>query len=222
MRNKNRARFWVLFVIWVLSTAFATPFAITTSTKTVPLHVEVNGQVRLRDVTFLNIDMEVEDFKIYYMTLFVSLHVIPFFFLAILYIRIAWKLWHPDKNLAETDRSYEAAKKTVSGMSERNRRKTTLMVIAVLVVFFVCFFPFHLYFIITKLFNNFQREGTTETSILRVILALNAAANPIIYNLLSENFRAKFRAILSCGPREQVGNSSNSLTRPHIVRGQFQ
>lgn len=161
--------------------------------------------------------MSVEHYQVYYMILFVSLHVFPFVSLGILYTGIAWSLRNSNKRLKETDRVGEAANQTASGMSERNRRKTTLMVIVVLLVFFICFFPFHLYHIINKLFNNFKKEGTLEASFLKIMLSLNAAMNPIIYNFLSESFRAKFRAILSCCQREKPDRSISSMTRAHII-----
>ena len=154
-----------------------------------------NGKVAVRELTFLDVDMDIEKFKVYYMILFVGLHVVPFSSLVVMYIRIAWQLWHPDKQL---DEQPEAAR---ARMYQQTRRRTTIMVIAVLVAFFVCFFPFHIYFI-TQLFQeNYERKPTTETAVLRVVLLLNAAVNPIIYNLLSEKFRTGFRNIFACCTR---------------------
>ena len=161
----------------------------------VPLHVKENGKITLRELTFLDLDMDVDTFKIYYVIVFVVLHVVPFASLIIMYIRISWKLWHPDKQLDEGSEGARAR------MRERTRRRTTVMVIAVLVAFFVCFFPFHIYFIVQLFQDNYQPKSTTETSVMRVVLLLNAALNPIIYNLFSEKFRNGFRRIFACCAR---------------------
>lgn len=131
----------------------------------------------------------------------------PFVSLIIMYVPIAWKLWHPDRQLTDQP---DTASNDISRMTERNRRRTTIMVIAVLLAFFVCFFPFHIYFLIQLFSENFESKPTTESSVLRVILMLNAAINPIIYNLLSENFRAAFRGIFACFLRAQPEVSSTS------------
>jgi hypothetical protein len=205
----NRKTILALGAIWLCSLAFAVPFAIGTTTIVVPLHVKENGQITARDLTFLHIDMDVEKFKIYYTTVFVALHVVPFVALGIMYTRIAWKLWHPEKELGE-QADGAGGNEAVSRMSERNRRRTTIMVIAVLAAFFVCFFPFHIYFISEMFKDDFEPRPTVEASILKVCLVLNAAINPIIYNILSENFRSAFRAIFTCcrrvKPKMNVGS----------------
>ena len=189
--------FLAIGAIWLCSAAFAAPFAITTKTVVVPLSVEENGQITVQDITFLNTDMDIGKFKIYYTSIFIGLHVVPFISLGIMYTRIAWKLWHPDKQLrGQSDGA--GGTETASRMSERNRRKTTIMVIAVLLAFFVCFFPFHIYFISELFKDDYEHKSTTETSVLRVCLILNAAINPVIYNLLSQNFRSGFREIFGC------------------------
>lgn len=182
-------------MIWLFSTAFAFPFFVGTKLKVVQLHVKENDKVVLRELTFLDEVMDIEKFKIYYTIIFVGLHVVPFASLFVMYIRIAWQLWHPDKQLDEQPEGARAR------MCERTRRRTTLMVIAVLVAFFVCFFPFHIYYITQIFQENYEQKPTTETAVLRVILVLNTAVNPIIYNLLSEKFRVGFRGIFACCTR---------------------
>ena len=59
--------------------------------------------------------------------------------------------------------------------------------------------------------DGYKTPDPTTTLVLRLLLILNAAVNPIIYNLLSENFRAAFRAMCACGTRENRGSSVASL-----------
>ncbi|XP_028396930.1 octopamine receptor 1-like [Dendronephthya gigantea] len=217
VRNKNKARFWMLFTIWVFSVAIASPYFITSTTKTVPLHVRENGKITLRNIKFVDVEMNVLEWRVYYMIMFVCLHVFPFVSLGILYSGIARSIRKPDKRLNETEPVGEARNQTVSGMSERNRRKTTLMVIAILVGFFICYFPFHLLYIINMLFKDVENHRVIIVSSLRIVISLNTALNPIIYSLLSKRFRDKFRAILSCCQHKKHNGRGISTTRARII-----
>ena len=211
-RNKKRTTCWALIIIWLLSMALALPFAIKTTLKVVPLNIEENGVVTKRELSFLDTKMDINNFRIYYLTLFISLHIVPFVSMAALYTRIAWQLWKRSKDLtAQTHNNPTEGTKNTPRMSERNRRRTTKMVIAVLLAFFICFFPFHIYYLTILLGDGYKTPDPTTTLVLRLLLILNAAVNPIIYNLLSENFRAAFRAMCACGTRENRGSSVASL-----------
>lgn len=208
-RNKSRPTIWPLVVIWTCSTVFALPFFIGITTIVTRHYVKENGQVTLQDITFIDLDIDVDKFRIYYVMIFLGFHVVPFVSLVIMYTRIAWKLWHPDRRLTEQPEG-AGGKGTVSRVSERNRRRTTKMVIAVLIIFFVCFFPFHIYFITHLFSDSYENKPTTNGSVMKLLLVLNAAVNPIVYNILSEKFRAAFRSMLTCCPRATPAMTTTS------------
>ncbi|CAB3984593.1 tachykinin-like peptides receptor 99D isoform X1 [Paramuricea clavata] len=211
-RTKSRPTIWPLAVIWICSIVFALPFFIAITTRVTQHYVKENGQVTLQDITFIDIDFDVHKFRIYYVIVFLGLHVLPFVSLVTMYTRIAWKLWHPDRRLTEQPEG-AGGNETVSRVSERNRRRTTKMVIVVLIAFFVCFFPFHVYFITQVFSDSYENKPTKIGSVLKLLLVLNAAVNPIVYNLLSEKFRGAFRSMLACCPRATPEMATASLNR---------
>ncbi|CAH0396105.1 unnamed protein product [Bemisia tabaci] len=85
----------------------------------------------------------------------------------------------------------------------KSRRKAAKMLVAVVAMFAICYFPVHLL--------NFVRycggrESLQQTSILAVMSSIshwfcyfNSAVNPIIYNFMSGKFRREYkRAFLKC------------------------
>lgn len=141
--------------------------------------------------------MSKETSKAYTLTIFVVLNVIPITVLTCFYARIVWKLWNPDRQLNQGHAGANNQGKPKNFVT-RTRRRTTIMLIVVLVAFFVCMFPYNLF---TVLIANLGRERFDQVtlqwsnSILRILVILNSATNPIIYNFLSEKFRTGFRNI---------------------------
>jgi Na+/H+ antiporter NhaC len=133
------------------------------------------------------------------MVIFISINVIPIIFLSFFYARIVYKLWHPDKRLS-SEAAIHSKHQHPKNFVEKTRRKTTIMLLTVVTVFFLCMFPYNL-------LNMLLTFGNTEkfnfdillhvNSILRVLLLVNSASNPIIYNFLSEKFRMGFQSILA-------------------------
>lgn len=120
--------------------------------------------------------------------------------LGFLYARIVWKLWNPDQRLTQEIATPSKQRKP-KHFVEKTRRKTTIMLLAVVLVFFTCFFPFNvlgmkLAFGDSKNFNFDILKHVN--SVTRVLLVVNSASNPIIYNFLSEKFRAGFKSIFTC------------------------
>jgi hypothetical protein len=74
------------------------------------------------------------------------------------------------------------------------------MLLTVVMVFFLCMFPYNIPTMLLA-FGNSEKFNPDillhASSILRVLLIVNSASNPIIYNFLSEKFRKGFRSILA-------------------------
>lgn len=90
----------------------------------------------------------------------------------------------------------------------KTRRKVAKMLIAVVIMFSINFFPVHflpvLQFIVDK---TVEDEGTlekwtlffqTSAIITHCLCYFNSAINPIIYYFMSAQFKAQYRRILSC------------------------
>jgi Na+/H+ antiporter NhaC len=133
------------------------------------------------------------------MVIFISINVIPIIFLSILYAGIVYMLWHPDKRISSETATHSKHQKT-KNFVEKTRRKTTIMLLTVVMVFFLCMFPYNLLTMLLT-FGNTKKINFDillhANSILRLLLLVNSASNPIIYNFLGEKFRKGFRSILA-------------------------
>ncbi|XP_064118372.1 neuromedin-U receptor 2-like isoform X1 [Macrobrachium nipponense] len=118
------------------------------------------------------------------------------------------------------------------------RRMGIRMLVAVVVVFFLCWAPFHaqrLMFVFVNLYGTWTKNLRTVNQRLYVVAGicyyLNSAMNPILYSVMSVRFRIAFRRTL-CGGREWArrqqylsntygahlhSNTSNTLNRTREV-----
>nr|XP_020011839.1 neuromedin-U receptor 1 [Castor canadensis] len=105
-------------------------------------------------------------------------------------------------------------------LPDRGRRQVTKMLFVLVVVFGICWAPFH----IDRLMWSFVSRWT-EGLLLAfqyvhvvsgVFFYLSSAANPVLYSLMSSRFRENFRKALGLGtqrPRHRSRHSSYSLSR---------
>ena len=151
-------------------------------------------------VIFLGSTLTENESKAYDVFIFITTNVIPVIVLSFFYICILWKLWNPDKRLtAEVPTSSRNQKP--KNFVQKTRRKTTTMLLTVVLVFFLFWFPYNMFNLLLTFGNiaDFNIDILRHAdSILRFFLLVNSASNPIIYNFLSEKFRTGFRTIFAC------------------------
>ncbi|XP_066279191.1 neuropeptide FF receptor 1-like [Branchiostoma lanceolatum] len=121
------------------------------------------------------------------------MHTVPMLFIAVTCGLVLWRLMKLQKPVAPRG--------TVT-RSEINRRKVTLMVVAVVVAFVVAWTPLHMVSI-TYLFTPQPSEFVlarnnffTGYLILYLLGYLNSLVNPLIYILMSDRFRRDFKVIV--------------------------
>jgi tachykinin receptor 3 len=91
------------------------------------------------------------------------------------------------------------------------------MMMVVVIIFAVCWLPYHLYFIVISYFP----EITSSTYIQETYLAIywlamsNSMYNPIIYCWMNARFRRGFKQFFSCLPFIHV--SPGALTRREVL-----
>ena len=200
-----------IILIWLSAITLSIPMAIYTKLGHYVVGVTKDG-VRTgerKKVAFIESTMEKEAEKIYKMTIFVLLFIVPIMVLGFFYTMIIWKLWNPDRQLSQgaTAAKQSGSQAKANSFVERARRRTTIMLVTVFVAFFVCMLPFNLFTIVVLFvgYENFDRDTLEmSNSVLRTLLVLNSATNPIIYNFLSERFRVGFRSIFSCRCRAEA------------------
>lgn len=86
-----------------------------------------------------------------------------------------------------------------SGRSIRGKKRVTRMVVVVVGVFAVCWLPIQVVLVLKSL----KLYPITDLSIAIQITAhvlgyMNSCVNPLIYSVLSENFRKAFRKAIAC------------------------
>jgi hypothetical protein len=87
-----------------------------------------------------------------------------------------------------------------SGKNQENKKRVTRMIVAVIIVFAVCWTPLHIVLVL-KAFGKYYDhlyEGLVILNILAQCLAYsNSCLNPLLYAFFSPNFRAAFVQALS-------------------------
>ncbi|XP_028397067.1 allatostatin-A receptor-like [Dendronephthya gigantea] len=199
-RKKKTTIVVTVVIIWICAIALSIPFAIYTENISLVVPVERDGKIVSEEIVLLSTTFTKDQNKAYVTITFISINVIPIMLLGFLYARIVWKLWNPDQRLTQeiaTPSKHQKPKHFV----EKTRRKTTIMLLAVVLVFFTCFFPFNILGMLLAYGDS--RDFNFDilrhvNSVTRVFLLVNSASNPIIYNFLSEKFRKGFRSIFTC------------------------
>jgi hypothetical protein len=136
--------------------------------------------------------MNAEQGKVYVTFFSICLYFVPALFLSYLYSRIVWKLWHPEKHLAGAT-SHQSTRNFV----RKSRRKTTMMLLTVVLVLFLSFLPYNIFLLVFS-YRDFDGFILQANAAGRVLSFIGSTSNPIIYSFFSQKFRTGFRNILSC------------------------
>lgn len=150
---------------------------------------------------------------LFFVMIILVLFVVPLIILIVLYSVIA-------KNLI-TAASKVVMNKTVDPYNARARKQVILMLGTVVLCFFLCLMPFRiltLWIIVTP--TEYVEDMNPEKyfNILyfsRIMLYINSAINPILYNLMSSKFRIGFCKMCIC---YRNSSSVNQNRRAHRKR----
>ncbi|XP_060554067.1 orexin receptor type 2-like [Ruditapes philippinarum] len=213
----RRARY-IIIIIWIASACIAVPELITSTV--VPLR---------EDTVLLSACYPAlwddQSIVIFQICLMVGLYFLPIAMMAFSYSHIGLVLWRG--SISETI-ELRARKPMINGGirvhenvgQSEGRRKAIRMLVAVVVVFAICFLPNHT-------LNILRYTGQLQNVPQKRLIALfahwatffNSCINPVIYNFMSEAFRKAFRdvALRSCfrcrkRRRQWQGPSSYHMT----------
>ncbi|XP_002735583.1 galanin receptor 2a-like [Saccoglossus kowalevskii] len=136
---------------------------------------------------------------------FVIFYCLPLVTVAFAYALMARRLW---VSVSPTMGSDDAQLRTV-----QTRRKIARLVLAVVVVFALCWLPFHIFQLLSIWINSYNSIYTDGFSIFgqfaKVLAYSNSCLNPLLYSFLSDNFRKHFKRacspVHSCGRKFRVG-----------------
>ncbi|OCT78481.1 neuromedin-U receptor 1 [Xenopus laevis] len=100
------------------------------------------------------------------------------------------------------------------------RRQVTKMLFILVVVFGICWAPFHTERLMWSFINDWTEAMHQIFSFVHVISGvlfyLSSAVNPILYNLLSTRFREMFKEVMCHGRTKRLGSRRSS---PSVTRG---
>ncbi|XP_075679741.1 tachykinin-like peptides receptor 86C [Dermatophagoides pteronyssinus] len=199
--TQHRALVHIL-IIWIASAIFAIPALIFSRTlrdtsiqRTVCLIVWPDGYPGKSRLDF------------FYNLLFLVLtYLLPLMTMAIAYTLMARVLWG-SKQIGETTQAQASL--------VRSKQKVVRMLICVVIVFAVCWLPYHVYFLTTYQWP----ELTTWPGIQHIFLAIywlamfNSVLNPIILLLMNKRFRRYSTKFLNFWPLNRAFNAETTSTQ---------
>ncbi|KAL9984548.1 hypothetical protein ACROYT_G006854 [Oculina patagonica] len=124
--------------------------------------------------------------KIYTVILFVALYLIPLIAISVLYFLICHNLNTSESSAQEGSR--------------RARKSVIRMLVIVVVLFSVCWLPYH----IVVLYDNFDDSPERSETFFQFLMLsfwlsfANSCCNPVVYAVLNRNYRREFGRLLRC------------------------
>ncbi|GBN91813.1 hypothetical protein AVEN_238977-1 [Araneus ventricosus] len=192
----------IIVAIWLVAALFTTPVLFT-------VHYHLEEALLSGDpvpVCYQSVERLWQ--KLYYLSAIGVFYALPFLILLAVYCHIARHLMAGSRVLASSSEETQM----------RARKQVVLMLVAVVVSFFVCLLPFRVFtiwVILSQPEDIISLGMETYYSLLyfcRLLVYMNAALNPILYNAISSKFRNSFIRLLRCS------NMRSRLTR-QITKG---
>ncbi|XP_074648336.1 thyrotropin-releasing hormone receptor-like [Tubulanus polymorphus] len=188
----------ILSVIWVVSQLLAVPFFFIADYKNSTF---VDGT----PIKVCRLYMKTVSPRFYAVSLVVISYVMPLIVLVIVYGIIS-------RNLVS--QSSENPQTFVSATTLRARKQVIMMLIAIIVLFFLCHLPYR----VLSLFLIFDKGALFRLEfigyhatlyLVRLLFYFHSAVNPIVYNIMSTNFREAFSKALGLSCRKSRVDGHN-------------
>ncbi|KAM9657901.1 G-protein coupled receptor 83 [Trichechus inunguis] len=172
-----------IVVIWTMATFFSLPHAICQKLFTFKYSEDTVRSLCLPDFP------EPADLFWKYLDLatFVLLYILPLFIISVAYARVAKKLWLCNTIGDVTTEQYLALR--------RKKKKTIKMLMLVVVLFALCWFPLNCYVLLLS--SKVIRTNNAIYFAFHWFAMSSTCYNPFIYCWLNENFRVELKALLS-------------------------
>ncbi|XP_076028725.1 orexin receptor type 2-like isoform X2 [Oratosquilla oratoria] len=199
----SRAR-TAIIIIWIISLLIDLPQTVYLQTKPHNYTREEFQSLYLTQcVNTVGFEGHMSQVLLRYFLLFV----VPLIFMAVAYVQIVRVLWHQAipghrETTNSCSRRHETLTNGLNVATEgqiRSRRKAAKMLVAVVVMFGLCYLPVHAISIIRIAFEVPNLPITTGLSQMSHWLCYaNSAVNPLIYNFMSGKFRREFYLTFGC------------------------
>uniref|UniRef100_A0A8C0CUG4 G protein-coupled receptor 83 n=1 Tax=Balaenoptera musculus TaxID=9771 RepID=A0A8C0CUG4_BALMU len=169
-------------VIWTMATFFSLPHAICQKLFTFKYSEDTARSLCLPDFP------EPADLFWKYLDLatFILLYILPLLIISVAYARVAKKLWLRNTIGDVTTEQYLALR--------RKKKKTIKMLMLVVVLFALCWFPLNCYVLLLS--SKVIHTSNALYFAFHWIAMSSTCYNPFIYCWLNENFRVELKALL--------------------------
>ncbi|XP_035121130.1 G-protein coupled receptor 83 isoform X2 [Callithrix jacchus] len=170
-------------VIWTMATFFSLPHAICQKLFTFKYSEDIVRSLCLPDFP------EPADLFWKYLDLatFILLYMLPLLIISVAYARVAKKLWLCNTIGDVTTEQYLALR--------RKKKKTIKMLMLVVVLFALCWFPLNCYVLLLS--SKVIRTNNALYFAFHWFAMSSTCYNPFIYCWLNENFRIELKALLN-------------------------
>ncbi|XP_065199720.1 tachykinin-like peptides receptor 99D isoform X2 [Planococcus citri] len=210
-RMRLRKALTIVTFIWIFGMIAAAPNLVTFTILTQHF---ANGDIRIvcysewPDGPTNQSEME----YIYNVAFMAITYFVPVLLMSYTYTRIAIRLWGSESIGEVTQRQNENIK---------SKRRVVKMLIVVVLIFVICWLPFHVYFIVTSKWPEITDKPYIQNLYLGIYwLAMsNSMYNPIIYCWLNTRFRQGFKEFFSCCPCINV--NPMGFTRREAVTSRY-
>ncbi|XP_071128533.1 substance-P receptor-like [Mytilus edulis] len=222
----RRAKTSLIF-IWICSAGIASPTLITRQLK---VRVWSNHTEQWCDDVWPTMTENIGNMTMssmpsrtaYYVSVSVILYFFPMLIMTLAYSIIIIKLWSSTIPGEKVDRRMEA--------QSRTRKKVIVMLVAILIVFVVCWLPYQVILLYSELRPNRLKLGDWYYGLNFAACCMsysNSALNPLIYTGFNENFKKGITNVLRplhCKRKKWIdchGTSEYGTSRTVVVLNQF-
>ncbi|XP_030630808.1 neuromedin-K receptor [Chanos chanos] len=194
----------VITCVWVLAVGLAFPLCFFSRTRQIPQ----------RTLCYVDWPRSTDHSVMYHIIVAVLVYLLPLVVMGITYTIVGLSLWGSQipGNSSQNNQNQLRAK-----------RKVVKMMMVVVVTFALCWFPYHVYFIVTGINRQLTKRKYIQQVYLSVLwLAMSSTMyNPIIYCCLNSRFRAGFKRAFRWCPFIRVSDYDElelQSTRYHPTR----
>ncbi|XP_073197116.1 pyroglutamylated RF-amide peptide receptor isoform X2 [Lepidochelys kempii] len=211
----NRRAFTMLGIVWLLAVIVGSPMW-----HVQRLEIKYDFLYEKEYVCCLEEWTSAVHQKIYTTFILVILFLLPLMLMLLLYSKIGYELWIKkrvgDASVLQTIHGNEMSK------ISRKKKRAIIMMVMVVVLFAVCWAPFHVIHMMIE-YSNFESVYDDVTikmifAIVQIIGFFNSICNPMVYAFMNENFKKNFlSAICFCivkenpSPSRRLGNSGINM-----------
>ncbi|XP_034035872.1 neuromedin-U receptor 1 [Thalassophryne amazonica] len=215
----------VILTVWALSVLCAVPNTVLHGIATLPHHLTSPDNLS-KDLPASAICTLVKPRWMYNLTIQLTtlvFFILPMFTITILYVLIGLQLKREKVNQAlETTSGFGQDSFCNIRMQQQKirRRQVTKMLFVLVVVFGICWAPFHTDRLMWSFISDWtdsHREIFEYVHIISgVFFYLSSAVNPVLYNLMSTRFREMFKEVM-CHRTHHVTPRTQSLSVTRIT-----